>query len=539
MKGVVLKEPPRAPAAVVEASETPRRKPALVTQPASGLIGLSTVMRRFRGGYVAAIVLLVLLYYGAAKLGYELEFSGPVAAIVWLPAGVGIAALSLGGQRLWPGVLIGDLIANDYSALPIGSALGQTAGNLLEVLVAAALIRVLVTRGPPLDSVSTLGRLLAAIGLGTAISATIGSLSLLAGDVTSLDAAPRVWRTWWLGDACGALVLVPLALAWWGRVPAGWTRGRAWEAALTIAAVAGASELAFRGHRPLAYLVFPPLLWAALRFERRGATLAVAVATGFAVWNITHYQGAFAAHSITMGVLDAQLYIAVTAVATLCLAAVVAERQGLAAGLDASRARLIKASDTERRRLEQNLHDGAQQRLSALATRLGIAADRARANDEESAVALDEAGAEVIDAIDELRELAHGIHPAVLTDFGLGPAIRAVAARSSVSVAVEATPMRFDETTEATAYFVVTEALANAQRHARASSIRVRATTRAGLLQLEVSDDGVGGATESAGGGLNGLRDRVEALGGAFHVDGAGAQGTRIAAEIPATPSSA
>ena len=136
-----------------------------------------------RGRYVAGVVALAVAYYGAAKLGYALEFAGPVAAIVWLPAGVAIAFLSLGGLRFWPGVLVGDLLANDYAALPLGSALGQTLGNMLEVLVAALVIRRLLARGSPLDSLGGLGRLLAVIAGATAISATIGPLSLLAGDV--------------------------------------------------------------------------------------------------------------------------------------------------------------------------------------------------------------------------------------------------------------------------------------------------------------------------------------------------------------------
>ena len=126
---------------------------------------------------MAGVLTLAGAYYAAAKVGYELEFAGPVAAIVWLPAGVAIAFLSLGGLRLWPGVLVGDLLANDYSALPLGSALGQTVGNMLEVLVAALLIRRLLARGSPLDSLGGLARLLAAIVAGTAISATVGPLS--------------------------------------------------------------------------------------------------------------------------------------------------------------------------------------------------------------------------------------------------------------------------------------------------------------------------------------------------------------------------
>src|SRR6478735_1069260 len=142
----------------------------VVAQPVPAHSGLARATWGARGRYVGGVVGLAAAYYGAAKVGYELEFSGPVAAIVWLPAGVAIAALSLGGLRFWPGVLVGDLLANDYSTLPLGSALGQTVGNMLEVLVAALLIRRLLARGSPLDSLAGLGGLLAAIVAGTAIS---------------------------------------------------------------------------------------------------------------------------------------------------------------------------------------------------------------------------------------------------------------------------------------------------------------------------------------------------------------------------------
>ena len=134
---------------------------------------------------MVGVVALAGAYYAAAKLGYALEFSGPVAAIVWLPAGVAIAFLSLGGLRFWPGVLMGDLLANDYSVVGLGSALGQTLGNMVEVLVAAVLIRRMLVRGSPLDSLGGIARLLGAIAAGTAISATVGPLSLWAGDVIS------------------------------------------------------------------------------------------------------------------------------------------------------------------------------------------------------------------------------------------------------------------------------------------------------------------------------------------------------------------
>src|SRR3954467_13937357 len=152
---------------------------AIKPPPRDGRVRMNAVARVWdwapglHAPYITGVLVLAGLYYGSAKLGYELEFAGPVAAIVWFPAGVGIAFLYLGGLRFWPGVLIGDLLANDYSALPLGSALGQTTGNLLEVLVAVVLLRRFVRRRSPLDTVPGLGGMVAAIAIGTAVSATI------------------------------------------------------------------------------------------------------------------------------------------------------------------------------------------------------------------------------------------------------------------------------------------------------------------------------------------------------------------------------
>ena len=201
--------------------------------------------------------------------------------------------------------------------------------------------------------------------------------------------------------------------------------------------------------------------------------------------------------------------------------------------LAASRVRIVEASDAERRRLERNLHDGAQQRLVATSLAVRMAARRA-AGDPGLRAMLDGAGDELTLALEELRELARGLHPAVLSDHGLCAAIEAVADRAPLPVAVDV-PIdeRLPETVEAAAYFVVCEALTNVAKYAHASEARVRVERADGHAQVEVVDDGVGGADERGGSGLRGLADRVEALGGRLVVTSPLGEGTAVRAQLP------
>jgi signal transduction histidine kinase len=486
---------------------------------------------------VLGVLVLAGLYRGVAEVGYSLQFAGPVAAIVWLPVGIGVAFLYLAGLRYWPGVVIGDLLANDYDSLPLGSALGQTTGNVLEVVTITVLLRALVPHGDPLGSVRGLGGMLLAIVAGTTVSATIGPISLWLGDVLELDEFPEVWRTWWLGDATGALVVLPPALAWAHPPLRDWWRRRGVEFALMLVALVALCSLALRSDDPLAYLVFPPLSWAALRLGRHGATLAIAIAAGYAIWETTRRDGPFAYESVADSVLSTQLFIAVAAVSTLCLAAVVAEREQVAMRLAESRRRIVETADNERRRIEHNLHDGAQQRLTALVVQLGLFADRAREHPTVSADLFDDAAHELVLAIDELRALAHGIHPSELQDLGLARALQSMAIRAApIPLRLVAVPdARVDPTAEAAAYYVVAEALANVRKHSEAAAVTVCAELRNGSLHVAVEDDGVGGAAPSRGSGLEGLRDRVEALSGRLEIDSPAGEGTRIVADIPAS----
>lgn len=200
-----------------------------------------------------------------------------------------------------------------------------------------------------------------------------------------------------------------------------------------------------------------------------------------------------------------------------------------------SRARIVEATDSERRRLERDLHDGAQQRLVALSLALRMARSRLHSDGDAAAGAgLDEAVRELKTALVELRELARGIHPAILTEAGLGPAIDSLAARSTVAASVLALPdRRLSPAVEATAYFVVSEALANIAKYASATSATVAAECPADVLRVVIEDDGVGGADPDGGSGLRGLADRVAAIGGSLSIVSPIGGGTRVIAEIP------
>lgn len=496
----------------------------------------STPRLQLRGSYTIDCLCLVVVYYAAAHLGYAFGFSGAVAAIVWLPVGVGIAFLYRFGLRLWPAVVVGDLLVNNYMALPVGSAVGQSFGNLLEVLVAVLLLRRFTPRNAPLATTSGIVGLCLAVTAGTMVSATIGSLSLFLGHVISASSIRHVWRTWWLGDFCGALIVLPLALAFSPATPRHWIRGRGAEATLLLVSLIGLNLVALQLGRPFSYLAFPALIWAALRFGPRGGALAMTITAAFVIWGTTHYHGPFAVSSIDDSLLDTQAYLAVAAMTTLAVGALACEREQLAKRLRASRTRIVVAADEERRRLERNLHDGAQGRLVVLAAHLALAAQQARRAPDTAAQSFESAQSELLVAIDELRELVHGIHPAALRQFGLARAIEIVAAQSSTPIElIELPRARLDKTAEATAYYVVLEAVTNARRHAHASSIRVRVHLGARNLELEVEDDGLGGAVETNDLGLQGLRDRVEAVGGEFSVDSVRDAGTRVSAVIPAT----
>jgi signal transduction histidine kinase len=236
---------------------------------------------------------------------------------------------------------------------------------------------------------------------------------------------------------------------------------------------------------------------------------------------------------------DPALLQSVSAAAGLALEneRLLAELRAQLEQLRQSRARIVEAGDTERRRLERNLHDGAQQRLVSLALALGLAQSKVQSDPAVATEMLDAARQELTEALSELRELARGIHPAVLTERGLPYALNTLAERAPVEVDLDLQlDRRPPPAIEAAAYYVVAEALANVAKYAHATTASVQVTMDDRRLTVEVADDGVGGADPTAGSGLRGLADRVQAFGGELRVISSPGSGTRVLAELPVQP---
>jgi signal transduction histidine kinase len=660
--------------------------------------------RGVRGGglalYVVAVGLVALAYYIAGRVGLELAYLDGAVAALWPPAGLGLAVLFLFGIRLWPGVVIGDLLLGDFST-PFATVLAQTAGNTVALIVAALALRRLTAGRGDLARVFDVLAFVACAVLAAVISGAVGPLALRLGDVITAAEFPRVVRTWILGDAAGVLVVAPALLTWVTLGSRGIRRRDLVEAAVVIAALVVLSELP--PQRDVPFIVFPVLLWAALRFGPRGAATAILVVCSITVWNTAQSSGPFVRDSLTDSLLVTQLFIATAAITTLVLAAVTAERtraeaaqralaaeqaalrrvatlvageatpsrvfeqvteeigrllglpganvmkldgadtatvvgawsetgepgfaigatleldgdtlvpkvvrtgraqrveryeqaggalaeavrgmgyragvaapvtvggtlwgvlaavttsdDPLPAGLEqrlcdfadlvaqalanadayeklaASRARVVEVGDAERRRLERNLHDGAQQRLVSVALSLSVVGAKLEKDPQAAREILSGAKEELALGLADLRELARGIHPAVLTEHGLGPALGSLLARAPIPVEIVEMPEeRFAPTVEAAAYYVVAEAIANVGKYAHASGATVGVSRSDLSATVTVSDDGVGGADPAHGTGLHGLAARVESLNGRLHVNSPPGQGTRIRAEIP------
>ena len=285
-----------------------------------------------RGTYVLEVCLLAVTYYVAGKAGLSLGSLKGNVAPVWPPTGLALAALIIFGRRLWPGIALGALLVNGLAGVPLATACGMAAGNTGEALLGAYLLCRVVRFHRSLDRVSdVVAFAVLAAGLATVVSATVGVLSLRLGGVIPADATWTTWRVWWVGDALGALVVAPVALVWADRA----RPGRHWVEVAGAAAVLGVTAgIALGGSLNYPYLVFPPLVWIAVRFSQRGAASASLLISALAVWRTADGVGSFAQGAQTEALWILDSFLAVVSLTALVLAAIVSERDRVRDDLD-------------------------------------------------------------------------------------------------------------------------------------------------------------------------------------------------------------
>ena len=502
----------------------------------------STLVRR-----VGAIVLLALAYYGAAKLAQSLRYTASVSA-VWPPAGLGIAALYLWGLRLWPGIFIAEcavnaqLITGDH-ALPFWSVVGQQTGNMLEVIVGAILLRRLIGPNAALDRAEQIIGMVVALATATAISAVCGTVSMLAGGVIDWSEAATFCRTWWLGDTAGGLIALPLILTWAHDPRGSFRRMRTWEGALLIFTVVALSVLAISADEPVTYLVFPALIWAALRFGPAGATLSVMLAAGAAIAFTANELGPFFRQPIDDKALSTQLYVAVAALTTLFVGALVGERQRSVTALEEARQREGDQAIAERQRIARDLHDSVSQALfsTVLHTRTAERDLEKEGVDPRGPVARSlRAIAELTaGAQREMRVLLYELN-GTGGDEGLvdGLARHASTVPEGLTVAVHGPKQRLPlaPATEAQLLAIGREAIANVVKHSAARQAWVHVDARDGSVLMEIGDNGNGfdARLDHPGHyGLQSMQTRAAEAGASLAIRSVPGRGTVVRVQLP------
>jgi integral membrane sensor domain MASE1/anti-sigma regulatory factor (Ser/Thr protein kinase) len=277
--------------------------------------------------YAAQIAGVAAAYYLAAKLGLELAFESSSVTAVWAPTGIALASLVLGGLRLWPAVALGAFLANLGTGVPLTGVLGITAGNTLEALAGAQLLWLARFR-PSLDRVRDVVALAVFAGaVATTVSATVGVASLLLTDGLPLEQADTVWRTWWLGDMGGVLIVATAIMVAVTHWPYREAPGRPLEGVAMLVVLGAVAGIAFSSRAGLTYLVFPPLVWASLRFWQPGAAAASLLLAGIAVPLAQADVGPWSGNSPDERLLLAQTFTGVAALSSLILAAATSERR--------------------------------------------------------------------------------------------------------------------------------------------------------------------------------------------------------------------
>jgi diguanylate cyclase (GGDEF)-like protein len=283
----------------------------------------------------ARVTLLAVVYFGAAKLGLRFAFVHPSATAVWAPTGITLAAFLLFGLRVWPGAFLGAFFANLTTAGSLLTSIGVATGNTLEGVAGCYLVARFARGQRAFERAQDIFKFAFLAGMvSTTIGATFGVTSLSLGGFADWTLYGSIWRTWWLGDGVGAVVVTPLVLLWRENPRLNWTREQMVELALLALGLFLTVWIVFGGHfhsevknYPLEYLCIPFLIWAAFRFGRRKAATATCVLAAIAIWGTLNGFGPFSREALNTSLLLVQSFVGIVAVTSLALAAEVSERK--------------------------------------------------------------------------------------------------------------------------------------------------------------------------------------------------------------------
>ncbi|HZM71188.1 MAG TPA: MASE1 domain-containing protein [Candidatus Cryosericum sp.] len=534
---------------------------------------------------------LALVYYLAGKFGLLLAFANQSASAVWPPTGIALAAVVLLGPRMWPGIWIGAFFVNLTTTGFWLTSIGIATGNTLEAVVGGALaLRFSGGRRAFEDAGSVFRYILVAAVPSTAISATIGVLSLGLASFMAWSEGPHIWLTWWLGDLVSAMVIAPLLLIWSTTLRPRWG-GRVLAEALAMLAVLGATALiVFGGFLPerfgggiRSFMAIPPLLWAAFRFGPLGAATSVFLVAWVALWGTLGGYGPLVVSDPNDSLLLLQSFVGTVTMTNLVLGAAVFKvrrvedalrkseaelqrhvleiearvqrrtadlsrsRQELQAQIDERRqleAQIAGIIEREHLRLGSELHDGLGQQLAGIGFMLAGLREKLRDVSPERAQDARQVQKLVEQSIQETRSLARRSYPVELEGLGLLPTLKNLARGTEIARGVTCT-VRSDGSpcaelrgpTAIQLFRIVQEAVHNAVKHGRAQRLAIDLTTVNGTVNLTITDDGVGlpGDLDGQHGmGLRIMKYRARMVGGTLEVRNGPQGGVVVACSVPA-----
>jgi len=284
---------------------------------------------------LAIVAVLAVVYFSTAKLGLRFAYVNPSATALWAPTGIALAAFLIFGLRAWPGAFLGAFFANLTTAGSVLTSIGIATGNTLEGVAGCYLVRRFARGQQAFERAHDIFKFAFLAGMvSTAISATVGVTSLSLGGFADWTEYGPIWRTWWLGDGVGAVLVTPLVLLWRENPRLNWTREQIAELALLFLGLFFTVGIVFGGrfhsevkNYPLEYLCIPFLIWAAFRFGRRKAATATCVLAGIAIWGTLQGYGPFSRETLNTSLLLVQSFVGIVAVTSLALAAEISERK--------------------------------------------------------------------------------------------------------------------------------------------------------------------------------------------------------------------